>query len=664
MTRAGSHHGRLLALVAAVVVLFAGLVGRLGQVQLAGADGFAAEATTLDTRTILVPALRGRILDRAGRPLADNRTATVVTLERRVIAGSPDHAEAEVRAAAALLGLPADDLVGRTWLCGEGGAPAAPACWSGSPQVPVPLAEDADPHRALSLVEQPARFPGMAVSSRPVRVYPRPDGISAAHVIGYLGPATRQEVEASTSLVADDLVGRAGLEKQYDDVLRGSPGRTVVSVDARGLVTGVVSRSDPVPGRDLVTSLDAVVQASAEKALAGAMASARARAEKWPADAGGAIVMDARTGAVAAVASAPTYDPNVWTGGISTADYSALTAAGAGNPLLSRVTGVGLPPGSTIKPSSVAAAVLAGDSLGGRYGCPAEYMIGDRVFRNHETRDQGEISLARAIEISCDTVFYDVAYRAWQAEGGLRARADTADPFVEAARGFGLGSATGIDLPDETGGRVPDRAWRKATWEATRHDLCARAAHGYPEVPDAKRRTFLTEVARENCESGWQLRAGDAANFSIGQGDVLATPVQMAVMYAAVANGGTVLTPRVGAATVDPVSGERTPVAAGPRRAAPVSRALDAYLRTALRGVVTRGTAVSAFRGQPADWPVAGKTGTAEAVGKRDTSWFVSYAPADHPRWVVAVVVSQGGSGGTSAAPAARQVLRTLRGLR
>ncbi len=663
MRRAGSHHGRMLALVAAVVVLFAGLVGRLGQVQLAGADGFTAEATSLDTRTLVVPALRGRILDRTGRPLAENRTATVVTIERRVIATSPDHAEAEVRAAAEVLGLPAAELLGRTWLCGEDGAPAAPACWSGSPQVPVPLAEDVDPRRALTLVEQPERFPGMAVSSRPVRVYPRPAGISAAHVLGYLGPATGAEVEADGALVADDLVGRAGLEKQYDAVLRGTPGRTVVAVDARGLVTGVVSRTEPVPGRDLLTTLDVTVQASAEKALAQVMAAARKRAEKWPADSGGVVVMDARTGAVAAVASAPTYDPNLWTGGISARDYAALTADGAGNPLLSRATGVGLPPGSTIKPSSVVAAVRAGDSLGGRYGCPADYTIGDRVFRNHETHDQGEISLARAIEVSCDTVFYDVAYRAWQGQGGLRARAGAADPFVDAARGLGLGSPTGVDLPDETAGRIPDRAWRQATWEATKDDLCARAAHGYPEVTDRERRTFLTEVARENCASGWQLRAGDAANFSIGQGDVLATPVQMAVMYAAIANGGTVLTPRVGSATVDPVSGERAAVAAGPRRKAPLTPALDAYLQSALRGVVTRGTAAGVFRGQPADWPVSGKTGTSEAVGKRDTSWFVAYAPADDPRWVVSVVVAQGGSGGTSAAPAARDVLLTLRGL-
>jgi penicillin-binding protein 2 len=664
MRRRPGHHGRLLALVLAVAFAFAALVGRLGQVQLVGVDAFEHGAQPLDTRTIVVPALRGRILDRTGRPLADNRTSTVVTIERRVIVGGRDRAEAEVRAAAAVLGLPAEDLLARTWLCGETGAPAAPACWAGSPQVPVPLAEDVDPTKALTLVEQPDRFPGVAVTSRPVRVYPRPEGVHAAQLIGYLGPVTEAEVASSDALVADDLVGRAGLEQQYDAVLRGTPGRTVVSVDPRGLVTGVVARTDPVPGRDLLTSIDVDVQAAAERSLAAAMKAARRTKEKWPADSAGAVVLDARTGAVAAMVSLPDYDPNVWTGGISAADYARLTDPRSGTPLLSRATGVGFAPASTLKPSSVVGAVHAGNALDGRYSCPTSYRIGDRDFHNYETRPRGDISLRTAVEISCDTVFYELAYTAWQAQGGTGARVGSPDPFSSAARGFGLGRPTGIDLPGEASGRVPDRAWKRATWEATKDELCARAQRGYPEVKDKARATYLKAVAKENCASGWQLRAGDAANFSIGQGDVLATPLQMAVMYAAIANGGTVLTPRVAAATVDPSTGRKEAVAAGPRHRAPVSATLDRYLRSALRGVVTDGTAAAQFRDLPKDWPVAGKTGTGEAVGLRDTSWFVSYAPANRPRWVVSVVVGQGGHGSDTAAPAAKRIHLALRALR
>ena len=663
MTRPRLHHGRLLAVLVAVVLAFAGLVGRLGQVQLAGADDLGdrgSAVAALDTRTLLVPALRGRILDREGRVLADNRSVSVVTLERRVIAGDRAAAEAQVRDMARLLGLPADPLLARTWLCGEEGAPPAPACWAGSPQAPVPLAEDVDPTRALTLVEQPDRFPGVAVGTRAVREYPRPLGASAAQVIGYLGAVTAEEVEASATLVGSDLVGRAGLEQQYDAELRGTPGRTVVAVDARGLVTRVVSRTPAVPGRDLVTTLDAKVQVSAEKALARQMRAARSRGKA--ADSGAVVVLDPRDGSVAALASLPTYDLDVWSGGISTADYRALVDEDGGRPLLSRATDVAFAPASTIKPASVAAAVRGGRSLTGTYDCPAVYRIGDRDFRNYESFPQGRISLARAIEISCDTVFYELAHAQWLRSGGLTAGVDAPDPFSEVTRGLGLGSRTGVDLPHESSGRVPDRQWRKDTWEQQRDELCRRAETGYPEEKDRERRDFLTAVAKENCASGWQLRAGDAANIAIGQGDVLATPLQMAVLYGAIADGE-VVTPRVGAALVDPVSGARETVAAGPRRKAPMSGEVRRYLRGALRDVVTDGTGAAAFASMPSDWPVAGKTGTGEVVGSRDTSWFVSYAPAGEPRWVVAAVVGQGGHGSQVAAPVAAAVHRTLRGL-
>jgi len=659
--RPGTHHGRFLAVVLLIGLGFAALIGRLGQVQLVGNGDFRSAASALDTRTLVVPALRGRILDRRGQVLADNRASTVVTIERRVLADSAERGASVVRDIASVLGVPADDLLGRTWLCGEPGAPAAPACWAGSPQVPVPLAEGVDPARALSLVEQPQRFPGVAVESRPVRFYPRPQGVSAAQVLGYLGQVRSDEVGDARALGADDLVGRSGLEQHYDAVLRGTPGRTVVSVDPRGLVTGVVSRTEPVPGRDLVTSLDVRVQAAAERALATQMAAARTRGSR--ADSGAVVVLDPRSGAVAALASAPAYDPNVWTGGIARADYAALTAPSANTPLLSRAIGVELAPASTMKPASVVAAVRAGNSLHGTYDCPAKYRIGNRVFNNHETSGRGMISFRKAIEISCDTVFYALAYDSWRAQGGFAATTDARDPFVAAAKGLGLGARTGIDLPGEVGGRVPGRAWKKAAWEQTRADSCRRARTGYPDVADHARAAYLRQLAVENCRDGYLLRPGDAANFSIGQGDVAVTPLQVAVMYAAIANGGTVLTPRVGSALVDPATGHGQPVAAGPRRAAPMTPQVDTYLRAALRDTVALGSVRRQFQGMPG-WPVAGKTGTGEVVGRQNTSWFVSYAPANAPRWVVSVVVTQGGFGASTAAPVARAVHETLRRLR
>lgn len=668
MTEAGlrprdgsGHQGRFLAVGAVVALLFVALFGRLGQVQLTGHEDYTAGVAQLNTREIVVPAVRGRILDRTGKPLADNTSVTVVTLERRVVAESDDGARSLLVRVAETLRRPVDELLARTHLCGEEGAPPAPACWAGSPQVPIPIASGVEPQRALSLVERPDLYPGVAVEAVPVRRYPAPLGVNAAHLLGYLGRATEEEVTASAGAVtADDLVGRAGLEQQYDAVLRGTPGRTVVSVDPRGLVTGVVSRTDPVPGRDLVTSIDAGVQAATEKALAREISAARKRG--LAADSGGAVVLDVTTGQVVASASAPTYDPNVWTGGISAEDYGALTAPGAGTPLLSRVTGTPLAPASTLKALSVPAAVAAGNPLKGTYECGSSYRIGNRLFRNFESRGYGPITFHRALEISCDTVFYDVAYRSWLALGGLTG-SDAKDPFIRTVRDFGLGSRTGIDLPGESAGRVPDRTWKRAVWEATRDETCERAKSGYPEVAkdDPARAAYLSSLAKENCESGAQFRAGDAANFVIGQGDVATTPLQMGVAYAAIANGGVVRAPRVGVEVVDPVTGAADVVPAGASRRVSLPEDVATYVRAALRAVVVSGTGAAAFAGLEADWPVSGKTGTAEVFGRSDTAWFLSYAPTTRPRYAVSVAVSQGGHGSETAAPVARSIHEALR---
>ncbi|KRE43474.1 penicillin-binding protein 2 [Knoellia sp. Soil729] len=658
-----AHQGRFLSVALVVGLLFVTLFGRLGQVQLTQHADYTAAAAQLNTREIVVPAVRGRILDRSGRPLADNTSTTVVTLERRAVADSDDGARALLTRVAKTLKRPVDELLARTHLCGEAGASPAPSCWAGSPQVPIPVASGVDPKRALSLVERPDLYPGIAVEAVPVRRYPAPHGVNAAHLLGYLGRATDKEVSAPDSVVtADDLVGRAGLEQQYDTVLRGTPGRTVVSVDPRGLVTGVVSRVDPVAGRDLVTSIDSSVQVAAEKALARQLAAARKRG--LPADSGGAVVLDVRTGQVVASASAPTYDPNVWTGGISGKEYAALTAASAGTPLVSRVTASAMSPASTMKALSVPAAVAAGNSLTGTYECGSSYRIGNRDFRNFESRGYGPITFHRALEISCDTVFYDVAYRSWLALGGLQG-ADAKDPFITTARDFGLGRRTGIDLPGESAGRIPDRTWKRAVWNETKAETCTRAKSGYPEVAkdDPSRAAYLTSLAKENCVSGAQFRAGDAANFAIGQGDVATTPLQMGVAYAAIANGGVVRTPRIGVRTVDPVSGAAQALPAGPTHRATLPKDVAAYVQDALRAVVVSGTGAQPFSGMAADWPVSGKSGTAEVFGRSDTSWFESYAPSTKPRYVVSVAVSQGGHGSETAAPIARAIHEALRRL-
>ena len=664
-TSVRDHSARVWVLGLVVLSFMGALLGRLGQVQIGGHADYRAAAASVNTRTVTEPAVRGRILDRNGIALVDNTTETVVTVDRAVLVDAPDGGRDLVARVAKVVGAPLEQLWGRTQLCGVAGAPPAPICWAGSAYVPIPLVSGVDPRKALSLLERPDLFPGIGVSAQPVRDYPAERTVNAAHLLGYLGRSDAEDVSGSRGMIGDlDLVGRSGLEQQYDHQLRGTPGTTTVAVDPRGIVTSQLGHTDPVPGQDLVTNLDARVQAAAERALVAAVAGARKRGDR--ADSAAAVVLDVTNGAVVAAASYPTYDPQVWTGGVGADEFARLTDPSAGTPLVSRVTSAAFSPASTFKVVSLPAAVAAGNSLGGTYNCTSSSTIGNRRFANFESRAYGPISLRTAIEVSCDTIFYDFAYRSWLAQGGLGATSDAHDPFVAMAERFGLGRKTGIDLPGEQAGRVPGRGWKKTEWEDTKVQTCARARSGYPEVAatDPSRAAYLKELAVENCQTGFQFRAGDAANFAIGQGDTTVTPLQMAQVYAAIANGGTLWKPEVARSLVTPGGGtqEVAPVKAGSVAFPPGTLA---FLHEALAGVVTNGTARGAFAGFPlSQWPVAGKTGTAEAFGQQDTSWFVSYAPTTRPRYAVAVVVSQGGTGAEAAAPAARaihDVLRTLR---
>jgi penicillin-binding protein 2 len=645
---------RIVILVVVLLLMLGTLVGRLTQVQLldpAGAltahDPTRPQATTSQ---VTIPAIRGRILDRFGVPLVENASQPVLVLDRAALAAMTDEdADALFTALAERLDTTPEDLRARTTSCGAPEAAPPPVCTPGSPAAPAILETDLDPAEALAVVERPERYPGVSVEPMASRAYPHPEGVLAPHVLGYLAPGE-----------GEDLVGRTGLEEQYDAVLRGTPGRQTVRTDPRGVPLEVIEETPPQPGRDVRTHLDAHLQAVIEQELRAKVEERQAAGKT--ADGAAAVVIDLRDGGVRALASHPTYDPAIWLDGATAEEYARLTGPETSRPLISRATEVGMPPASTFKVVTMPAAVRAGNPLDGRYQCPSSYTIGGRAFRNFRSQGFGTVTWRQAMAVSCDTVFYDAAYRSWLAQGGTRATDDTKDPFIQTAKDFGLGRPTGIDLPGEASGRIPDRAWRQAQWEATREDLCERAQTGYPEVADKERRGYLHQIAKENCVDGHLYRGGDAANFSIGQGDILTTPLQMAQVFAAVATGGSVLTPQVADAFVDPGTGEVDDIAATPARPVPLDPAVGAYLRDSLKAVVTDGTAVGAFRDFPLDeWPVAGKTGTAEVLGGNDTSWFISYAPADSPRYVVAVVVAQAGLGSEAAVPIARRIHDELR---
>ncbi len=660
-------HLRLVVLHVLVMSLLLSLGGRLWYLQVMNGAHYRRVAADNGIRDIVVPAPRGQILDDAGRPLVRNRTALVVSADRTTLLRQKDGGTAVLRRLAGVLGTTYDKIHAKIQLCGPG---IKRPCWTGSPYQPIPIDDHASPQRALQIRERQEDFPGISAQLQAVRDYPRPNGAGAAQTLGYLQPITQDELNKRkgikvTGYSGVDLIGRDGLEAVYDNDLRGRPGVRRVLVDSQGRVTGIASEQPALSGGNLVTSLDAKVQGDVENAITRAVKDARKRGD--PADSAAGVVMDVRTGRVMALASYPTYDPGVWTGGISQSEYDALLSKGKGQPLISRATEGQFAPGSTFKISSMPAAVKDHYPLHGTYSCPSSYMVGGRSFSNFEGESGGDISLHQALVMSCDTIFYRFAYEEWQRDGATHPVKNPKDPMIKMAKAYGFGARTGIDLVGEAPGRIPSRAWKTAYWNDTKASDCKHGKSGYPDVAktDPTRAAYLKQIASENCVDGYVFRAGDAANFAVGQGDVLVTPLQLARAYAAVANGGTLWSPRVAKAVLSPdgkVVRRVDPVKAG---TLPVAKSVLAYMRSALAEVPKSGTAAGPFGGFPFDkLAVAGKTGTAEVYGKKDNSWFASYAPAKNPRYVVVVMVTQTGTGATTAAPAVREIWEDMYGLR
>jgi penicillin-binding protein 2 len=385
----------------------------------------------------------------------------------------------------------------------------------------------------------------------------------------------------------------------------------------------------------------------------------------YKADSGAAIVLNVKTGGVLAMASYPTFDPNMFQKGLTVKQAKDLFSESTGVPALSRAIQGTYAPASTFKALSVVAATKGGYSMNTNYKCPSTVQIGNREFNNFEAKNMGTIDMVTAIAVSCDTIWYQIAYDNWVRDGGLSPKSNLKDYFFLNAKEFGVGKKTGIDLPDEAAGRLPDRNWKKKYWEANKDFFC-----NYEKRAKKKDLTpYLIAIAKENCVDGYVVRAGDAVNFSIGQGDTLVSPLQMATIYAAIANGGTLWKPQVARAIVSPegkVIKEFTPVINGK---IPATSSDLTFLHKALRAVATRGTAAGLF----ANFPVAisGKTGTGQVLGrnpngsaKDDTSWFASYAPTENPKYAVVMMVSQGGFGASVSGVGVKDIYTALFGVK
>jgi penicillin-binding protein 2 len=654
---------RLVVVQAIVLSLFVTLFARLWYLQVLGGEAYQAQAAEQSVREVVVQPARGLIVDDMGRPLVANRTSWVVTVDRTML-GKMDDEDQEVllRRVARTVGSSYKEVRARTLLCGEPGSVQG-RCWNGSPYQPVPVAEDVPQETAVAILEQSEDYPAVLAESASVRAYPSPYGINAAHLLGYLSPITEEELdeaeaEGDTSVHGASVVGRAGVERQYDRFLRGEPGYKRVAVDSMGRVLGDSGLVRGRAGDTLVTSIDARVQAVVERQLRSTIMLARRTTDtvtgrRYAADSGAVVVMDVTNGRIVAMAGYPTYDPGVWVGGIGRKSLARLYSERAGTPLLFRATQGQFAPGSTWKPFMTAGALSNGYSQDTRLDCSSSFRVGNRDFRNYESGAYGSIGFDKALEVSCNTFFYRIGYGFWQRFGSDVDDVHAKDPLVKIAKVFGFGSETGIDLPGEAGGRIADRQWKRDYYEANKDYYCKVGKRpGYD---------FLHRFAREFCVEGYAYRAGDAVNFAIGQGDTIVTPLQLARAYGVLANGGTLWEPRVGKAIVDPQGEVVRRIE--PRKAGSVKVAKRhlRYIDRALQGVSARGTMSWRLVDFPLDKVrIRSKTGSAEVYGKQSTSWVASY----DKRYAVVMMVSQGGTGSGTSGPAIRKIWETLYGVR
>jgi penicillin-binding protein 2 len=661
-----NQRARLSLLVVQIFIfsLLFGLLGRLFYLQVAAGPKYRDAALSIQSRDVVTPATRGLIVDSSGVPLALNRVGVAITVDRTKIDRQPDKGVAVLQSISALLKIEYRDVFQRTRLCGELPKGQRAGCWTGSRFQPIPLTKEADPELALRIVERPDQYPGISATPVSIRNYPANAGANAAHLLGYIGPLTEKDLSGANgrSYFRSESIGKAGLEIQYDEFLRGSPGIKTVIVDRKEAVTSTTQNSKPVGGNHLVTSIDVRVQAAAESALADAVR--RARSMGYPSDGAAAVVMDVRNGQIIALASHPTYDPNSYERGLTVAEAKNLYSEKAGVPALSRALQGLFAPASTFKVVSAVAAANAGYDLSATYDCPSQVEVGTRAFQNFESKAQGRISMTKAMAISCDTIWYRIAFDEWLRDGGLKPKSSANDYFFNAAKGFQIGVKTGIDLPSESSGRLADREWRKSWYEQNKDFYC-----NYKDrAPKSQQTTFLVQLAYENCLDGDKIRAGDAVNFSIGQGDTVISPLKLVQMYAAIANGGTILKPTIAKAIVKTdgtVIKEFKPEKLG---VLPADKETIKFLNRSLREVVVSGTGAGAFSSFPV--PVSGKTGTAQVFGrnpngsaKADTSWFASYGPTNKPRFAVVMMVSQGGFGASVSGVGARKIYETLFGV-
>jgi penicillin-binding protein 2 len=610
---------RLRVLALLVVLMFLALSTRLWFLQVLASQAFEGEARRNSIRYEYTDPVRGRILDANGKQLVINQPSRELQITPDQLGNKGDAVVLDV---SKLTGVPVRTIVRELQNTRYVASQA------------IPVAEFVPEKARLFIAEHPQRFPGVQVVPTAVRSYPY--SRMAAHLFGYVHLIDQEHLKQlqGEGYGPNDIVGFGGLEESYETYLHGKRGKQTLYVNSDGETIGKGVARPPTAGDDLRLTLNAHIQQVAERSLLEGMARARtyhdATGNYLRADAGAVVVLDAKTGGVVAMASEPGYNPEWYVKGFTPAQYNYLFKNSKVGASLNRAIQTDYTPGSTYKPITALAAVKEHiASLSGQYPCVGQYKhpndTSGAVFNNWTDVNLGYMSIATALEKSCDTVFdaFGSDFYFKYANNPLGE-----DVLQRDLRQWGFEQSTGIDLPGETPGLVPDPAWA-----STRPDIF---------------------------ENGAWIPGGDILTM-IGSGYVQVTPLQLARAYAAIANGGHLCQPHLVDQIVGADGSVVKKVTGHCDQMIPYTPLELDYIRRALQTVVTGGTAQCAFQGFPLSRiAVAGKTGTAEReTGKQDTSWFASMVGPDpaNPQYVIVTMVEQGGFGGQTAAPITRQII-------
>jgi penicillin-binding protein 2 len=600
-----------IALAAFAVMFF-----RLWFLQVLSSDAYVDEARDNQRRIISVQAPRGDIVDREGRVLVENRVGLAVEISPDKLAPDRDERRAVYRRLGKVLNMRPRVIERRV-----------NAQFKELQYSKAVVKQDVSREAVMYIEEREEDFRGVEVDPVFLREYPHKE--LGAHLFGYVGEVSPEELEEPgfSEVRMGDRVGKAGLEAEYDQFLRGQSGATRVRVDALGNLRGSLGQDLPERGSQLRLSLDLDVQRAGQEALEGGTGK------------GAFAVMNIHNGEVLGLGSEPSYDPNLFAKIVRDRDFKRLTADETGAPLTNRAVAAGYPTGSTFKLITATAALESGlITPDTPLNDPGELTVGDVTFKNAGGTAHGVLSLRQALTVSSDVFFYQLG----------RDMNEKGMPLQHWARKLGLGHRTGVDLPEEGPGFIPTPKWRDSQY--AKFERCKERTNPTPE-----------EISLGKC--GWQDRpwsVGDNVNLAVGQGDIQANPLQMAVAYAAVATGK-VLRPRLGQRIENSAGQAQQTLRAPTARKLNMAEGNREAILDGLRGAASEagGTSTPVFATFPVQ--IAGKTGTAEkGAGRADQSWYVALAPWPDPRYVVAVTDEAGGFGADTAAPMARRILAEL----